>query len=123
MRSNDHEEFCHRWLAAWTGNQPQQLADFYSDEAYYRDPARPDGIKGKKALLDYFKKLLKRNPAWVWTAKEIIPTAEGFVLKWTATIPRASGTVNTEGLDIVELRGEQIIRNEVYFDRSALLKS
>lgn len=123
MRSQDLDEFCHRWLTAWTGNQPEHLVRYYSDDAYYRDPARPGGIRGRNALLEYFRKLLKKNPAWVWTAKEIIPTAQGFVLKWTATIPIASGTVITEGLDIVELRGEQIVRNEVYFDRSALLKS
>jgi SnoaL-like domain len=122
MRYSDLDQFCHHWLLAWTGNQPEHLAQFYSDDAYYRDPARPDGIKGKNALLHYFRKLLKKNPAWVWTAKEIIPTAEGFVLKWTAAIPVDTRTVVTEGLDIVELRDEKIARNEVYFDRSALLE-
>jgi hypothetical protein len=37
--------------------------------------------------------------------------------------PGASGTVITEGLDLVDVRGERIIRNEVYLDRSALLES
>jgi hypothetical protein len=122
MRSQDIDEFCYRWLVAWTGNRPEELVEFYSADAYYRDPARPDGIKGTNALLGYFRKLLKKNPAWVWAAKEIIPTANGFVLKWTAAIPIASRTVTVEGLDIVELRGEQIVRNEVYFDRTELLE-
>jgi hypothetical protein len=74
-------------------------------------------------LFEYFTKLLKKNPDWVWTAREVIPTAEGFVLKWNATIPSQSFSVTVEGLDILELREGKITRNEVYFDRSSLLKS
>ena len=72
---------------------------------------------------DDFTKLLKKNPDWVWTTREVIPTAKGFVLKWIATIPVQSYSATIEGLDILELREDKITRNEVYFDRSALLKS
>jgi hypothetical protein len=120
MKPQDFEEFCRRWLVAWTGNQPERLIEFYSDDVLYRDPARPDGITGKTALFDYLRKLLRKNPAWVWSAKEVIPTGKGFVLKWTATIPVGPRTVIVEGLDIVEVSGEQISRNEVFFDRSVL---
>jgi hypothetical protein len=68
------------------------------------------------------RELLKKNPDWVWTAREVIPTAKGFVLKWIATIPVQSCSATIEGLDILELREDKITRNEVYFDRSALLK-
>ena len=122
MKSRDLEEFCRRWLSAWTGNQPEELLQFYSADAYYRDPARPDGSRGEKALCEYFTKLLKKNPDWVWTAREVIPTAKGFVLKWIATIPVQSCSATIEGLDILELSEDKITRNEVYFDRSALLK-
>lgn len=122
MKPQDLSGFCQRWLGAWTGNRPQELIQFYSPDAYYRDPARPDGLRGQKPLLDYFTKLLRKNPDWVWSAREIIPTAKGFVLKWAATVPVNSGSVVVEGLDIVELRGDKITRNEVYFDRSALAK-
>src|SRR5215813_5626253 len=39
MKSRDLDEFCRRWLSAWTGNRPQELIQFYSADAYYRDPA------------------------------------------------------------------------------------
>lgn len=121
MNSQYLDNFCSRWLNAWTGNRPEKLIQFYSDDAYYRDPARADGIRGKKVLFEYFSKLLRKNPDWVWTAKEIIPTAKGFVLKWAATIPTASASVTVEGLDVLELSDDRITRNEVYFDRSILL--
>jgi len=121
MKPHDLSTFCQRWLDAWTGNRPDELIQFYSADAYYRDPARPDGLGGRP-LFEYFTKLLSKNPDWVWKAREIIPTDKGCVLKWVATIPTNSTSVIVEGLDILELRGDKIVRNEVYFDRSALLK-
>jgi hypothetical protein len=116
MSFPDLNEFCRRWLDAWAGNRPEQLIQFYSADAYYRDPARPDGLRGETPLLEYLTRLLKKNPNWVWTSKEVIPTAKGFVLKWVATIPTPSASVTIEGLDILELHGDKITRNEVYFD-------
>ena len=37
------EAFCARWLPAWTGNRPEALLEFYARDAYYADPAVPDG--------------------------------------------------------------------------------
>ncbi len=116
------EVFCRDWLAAWTGNRPEHLRSFYSDDAFYRDPARPDGLRGEE-LLPYFRKLLAKNPGWVWEPVEILPTAKGFCLKWRATIPNGGTVVHETGLDIVETRDGKITRNEVYFDRVSLLAS
>ena len=119
MEPHDLSVFCQRWLDAWTGNRPEELVQYYSSDAYYRDPARPDGLGGGKPLFEYFTKLLGKNPDWVWKAQEIIPTAKGCVLKWVATIPTNSTSVIIEGLDILEFRDDKITRNEVYFDRSS----
>ncbi len=122
--------FCDAWLRSWTGNQPAQLLGFYTDDAFYLDPARPGGLSGYGELEPYFRRLLAANPAWVWRALEVIPTAAGCTLKWEARIPLeptgGSPSVGQEarelklvGLDIVELREGKISRNEVYFDRTA----
>ena len=79
---NNLTEFCTTWLNAWTGNQPGQLILFYTEDAYYSDPANRQGLKGHKQLLPYFSKLLRYNPDWKWKALEIIETAAGFTLKW-----------------------------------------
>jgi hypothetical protein len=41
--------FASRWLPAWTGNDPERLAS-YTEDAFYSDPAVPDGIEGRDAL-------------------------------------------------------------------------
>lgn len=114
--------FAQRWLPAWTGNDPERLAAFYSDDALYVDPGIPAGAHGKAALLAYFRKLLANNPDWVWTQLEAIPMEDGFLNKWLAKIPVGAKTLEIVGVCLVQLDGAgKIRRNEVYFDRTELL--
>ncbi len=115
-------EFAKKWLPAWTGNDPERLADFYSRDALYLDPAVPHGVRGKDALLAYFRKLLARNPDWVWTQLEGIPLEDGFLNKWLARIPAGDRIVEIVGVCFVQLDSDgRIRRNEVYFDRLPLV--
>jgi hypothetical protein len=114
--------FAEKWLPAWTGNNPGMLAGFYSDDAFYLDPAVPQGVKGKEALIKYFTKLLSFNPDWVWTQIEGIPLEDGFLNKWLAKIPVGDKVLEIAGVCFVQINDEgKIYRNEVYFDRSPLL--
>lgn len=114
-------ELCNRWLPLWTGNRPEELVKVYAEDAFYRDPARPDGIRGKVALLEYFKKLLANFPDWVWKTDEVWPVEGGFMLRWKATIPVGGMIIHETGIDLVLVENGLVTRNEVYFDRSALL--
>ena len=115
-------QFAQRWLPAWTGNDPQRLAAFYSDDALYVDPGIPTGARGKAELLAYFRKLLAHNPNWVWTQLEAIPMEDGFLNKWLAKIPVGANTLEIVGVCLVQLDAAgKIRRNEVYFDRTELL--
>jgi hypothetical protein len=120
MTGRNLTDFIDSWLASWTGNQPEKLIGYYSTDAYYQDPARPTGLRGDAAILGYFRKLLAVNPAWRWRRVEVIPTEKGCCLKWEATIPTEGDDIHFTGLDIVEMEGDKITRNEVYFDASVL---
>ena len=122
LQMTDYAQFCKTWLDAWTGNKPAALVVFYSDDAFYSDPAKPVGLNGKTEILKYFEKLLSKNPDWKWEVVEIFPTEKGFTLKWKATIPTNETSLTICGLDIVEMRDDLISRNEVYFDRTAWIK-
>ena len=114
-------KFAERWLPAWTGNEPERLVAFYTDDAYYADPGVPGGVRGRDALLAYFRKLLARNPEWVWTHRGSVPLADGFLNEWHASIPVGAQRVEVDGVCTVQMRADRIYRNEVYFDRSELL--
>jgi len=122
LSAEEARRFADRWLPAWSGNDPELLASFYADDAFYLDPGVPAGVCGKPALLEYFRKLLAYNPAWVWSQVEGIPMQGGFLNKWHAKIPVGDTTVETTGVCLVQLDDAgKIRRNEVYFDRSTLL--
>ncbi len=123
MDRREAEELCNRWLPVWTGNRPQELVDFYADNAFYRDPTVRDGLNGRNELLQYFTKLLRSNPEWVWTAEELFPAEKGFILKWKAVIPVKDERIVEYGMDIVECEGGRITRNEVYFDSRGLIEA
>jgi len=121
MTAQQAREFADRWLPAWTGNNPEKLVAFYSEDAFYLDPAIPDGVKGKKKILAYFKKLLAQNPEWVWTQIEGIPMKDGFLNKWHALIPVGKKKLDFVGACLVQMDDNGLIRrNEVYFDRTNL---
>ena len=126
LQALDPEEarrFAEKWLPAWTGNQPELLASFYSDDACYSDPAIPQGVRGRPALLGYFSKLLARYPDWVWTHRGSIPLENGFLNLWHASIPVAGRRLELDGVCTVQLKGGLIYSNQVFFDRSELLRA
>ena len=122
MTAAQAREFAARWLPAWSGNQPEQLAGFYSEDTFYSDPGIPEGVRGRAALAAYFRKLLAQNPDWVWTQVEGIPMEGGFLNKWLAKIPVGSKVMEIVGVCFVQLDAQGLIcRNEVYFDRTGLV--
>ncbi len=122
LSAHEARSFAEEWLPAWSGNNPELLASFYSEDAFYLDPAVPNGVRGKPALLAYFKKLLGYNPYWVWSQIEAIPLEHGFLNKWLAKIPIGEATLDVVGVCLVQFdEAGKIRRNEVYFDRSELL--
>ena len=114
-------EFVKPWLVAWTGNKPEKLIEFYSEDAFYLDPAKPKGLKGREQIFPYFKKLLAANPHWTWESVELFPVKKGFTAKWKATIPVGTKVIIEYGMDIVEIENGKIKRNEVYLEKSNLL--
>jgi hypothetical protein len=123
LDAEEAKKFAERWLPAWSGNRPELLASFYTDDVFYRDPAVPAGLRGRDALLAYFRALLARNPDWVWTHRGSIPLADGFLNEWHAVIPVGTERLEIDGVCTVQLRDGRIYANEVFFDRSDWLRA
>jgi hypothetical protein len=122
LSSAEARHFAEEWLPAWSGNRPEFLASFYSDDAFYLDPGVPAGVSGKAELLAHFRKLLAYNPNWIWSQIEAILMEDGFLNKWRALIPVGALELDIVGVCLVQLdTAGKIRRNEVYFDRTNLL--
>jgi hypothetical protein len=121
LDANAARAFAERWLPAWTGDRPELLVSFYTEDTCYSDPQVPQGLRGRDALLGYFRKLLAANPDWIWTQRRSLPLENGFLNFWHASIPVGDRVLEIDGVCSVELRDGRIAENHVYFDRSALL--
>jgi hypothetical protein len=121
MKEEELQTFCWEWLGAWTGNDPDRLLSYYHADAMYTDPAHRDGLKGHEEIRKYFIKLLDVYRDWKWKPIEVFPIRTGAIVKWECTIPVGPDVIHETGIDIVEIEGNKIMRNEVYFDRTRLL--
>ncbi len=122
MKKEEAKKFASKWLPAWTGNKPEELAEYYSDDCFYKDDSIPDGAKGKTELIGHFRKLLAQNPDWIWTQIEAIPMEDGFLNKWLVKIPVGEKIIECIGVCTVQFDEQgKIRRNEVYFDRTELV--
>jgi hypothetical protein len=123
MTTEEARAFTDKWLPAWTGNTPERLLEFYADDAFFLDPGRPFGIKGKDVLKIYFTKVAGHNPTWVWTQLEPIPLLDGFMNRLHARIPVGDKVIECTALCFLQFNEQgKIRRNEIYFDRTDLVR-
>jgi hypothetical protein len=123
MTTEEARAFTDKWLPAWSGNNPARLLAFYADDAFFLDPGRPAGIRGKEQLTAYFTKVLGHNPAWVWTQVEPMPLEGGFMNRLEAKIPVGDKVIECSALCFLLFdETGKIRRNEIYFDRTDLVR-
>jgi ketosteroid isomerase-like protein len=117
--------FINNWLEAWTLQDIEKLLLFYSEDMKYIDPNTRGILENREAFRLYAGKLFAAWPRMTWLAKNIFAHADGngCTVTWRAEITKPDGQVlKLDGMDMVLISGDNIIRNEVYFDRSLLIK-
>lgn len=113
------EAYCDAWIAAWNGSDPTRLLAYYADACVYADPAKPDGLQGKDALARYFRRLMAAFPDMDWRRRDLWPLEGGFVVQYVASVTVNGQRVTFPGMDLVLLDEGKIVRNDVFFDRTA----
>ena len=113
-----------QFLDAWNRQDVEAVVDCYTEDCIYVDPNTRGAVEGRDALRRYLSKLFAQ---WTmhWSLREFFLFGEenGGAFLWHATLTPAGGGKTTEidGMDLVLVRGDKMCRNEVYFDRMALL--
>ncbi len=123
MNQLQAENLAERFLAAWNSQDVEAVVAAYTEDLVYRDPGTHGEVHGRGAFRRYVAKLFS---AWEmhWALREAFPLTgtEGAAALWHATLRKVGGSASVEvdGMDLVLVTGDQIARNEVYFDRSVL---
>jgi len=111
-------------LSAWNSHDVERVIACYTEDVVYRDPNTRGAVEGKGALSRYLTRLF-RDWRMHWALREFFPFPDGGggAFLWDAELTPAAGgkAAKISGMDLVLLRGEQLSRNEVYFDRMALV--
>lgn len=114
MNAADIVDYNARWLKAWTDKDVERLVRFYSEDCVYKDPQTADGLSGRAALSAYLTGLFGATPPMTYTPDEVWPIAGGFCGRWYCAIGEGGAGGKIRGFDLVLLRGEEIVLNEVY---------
>ena len=123
MGKQDLEELTARFLDAWNSQDVERVVACYTEDVRYRDPNTRGHVEGRDALRRYLRKLFA---SWqmTWARREVFELAgsTGVAFLWHATFrrPGSAQMAEADGMDLVVLRGDQLVRNEVYFDRAVL---
>ena len=110
-------------LSAWNRQDVDAVISCYTDDCVYQDPNTRGPVVGHDALRRYLGRLFE---AWKmhWSMREfhLFADGNGSAFLWDTQLTPASGGKTTEvsGMDLALVRGQQLCRNEVYFDRMAL---
>lgn len=122
MDRNEMLALADGFLAAWTSQDVERILGCYTDDLVYLDPNTRGPVRGREAMRRYLTKLFA---AWTmsWSLREaqLFESGDGCAVLWHARLQRVGGPpMEADGMDLVEMRGDRICRNEVFFDRTVL---
>lgn len=112
-----------RLTRRWDERDIEGTLQYYTDDVDYSEPGAGVKIQGREKLRNYLKRYFE---AWDtrWTIYEHyrLEGQNGIVVFWDMEVwrPGSTNRLMTKGMDLVMVRGEQIARDTVYFDRMQL---
>ena len=111
----DSARFNAEWLRAWSEKDIPRLMEFYAPNVVYRDAQTAEGLQGHAQLEAYLRQLFAATPPMRYEPDEVWPIEGGYCGRWICTIePPAGKPAFLRGFDLVLLRDERIVLNEVY---------
>lgn len=124
MKSEEVLALSERVLKAWNEQDIQTVLSCYTPDCVYRDPNTRGPVVGHEAFRKYLIRLFDQ---WRmhWSLREFFLFKDklGGAFLWHARLTPTSRltTIEVDGMDLVLLEGSKLCRNEVYFDRAALI--
>jgi ketosteroid isomerase-like protein len=112
-----------KFLGAWNTQEVDRVLSCYTTDLEYRDPNTRGAVRGAAAMRRYLSKLFGRwQMHWALREAHLFDDGQGCAVLWQATFrrPESDTTIEIDGMDFVEVRGDRITRNEVCFARAQL---
>jgi steroid delta-isomerase-like uncharacterized protein len=111
---------------------PDRIVEHGHPELYSDDIVAIGEFRGRDAVREFFAELFEAMPDYDMEIEQVIADSTAVAVRW-----RASGTfeggpfqgiqpsgrrVEIRGVDLIEVEGEHIVRNTVYYDGAAFAR-
>jgi len=126
MNRDEMLELTEKALSAWNSQDVDNVLTCYTEDCIYLDPNTQGPVQGHVSFRKYLTKLFQQ---WKmhWSLREFFPFEDknGGAFLWHALLTPSTGgkTIEVDGMDLVIVSEDRIFRNEVYFDRMAILNA
>jgi ketosteroid isomerase-like protein len=117
-------ELAQAFLEAWNTQDVQSVLNTYTPDVVYLDPGTRGEVQGAEPMRRYLTRLFELwQMSWSLREAHLFASGDGCAVLWHAELARKGGAkkVEIDGMDLVLVRDDRIMRNEVYFDRAQLL--
>jgi ketosteroid isomerase-like protein len=124
MQTTEHLlDVTERLTRCWDQRDIEGTLQYYSEDVQYSEPGAGVRIEGREKLRNYLKKYFEAwDSRWSIYEHHRLEGQDGIVVFWDMEVwrPGSSRRLLTKGMDLVMVRGEQICRDTVYYDRMQL---
>jgi ketosteroid isomerase-like protein len=110
-------------IEMWNTLDVEKTLSSYTDDVSYFDPGVKGHIRGKDELRRYLTRFFR---VWEMQFRVLedrrLAGMDGQVCLWEVDVRRVGGDkkVTVRGMDLIEVRGNQLCRDEAFMDRQAL---
>ncbi|KTT24790.1 nuclear transport factor 2 family protein [Pseudacidovorax intermedius] len=124
LQSTEHLlDVTERLTRCWDQRDIEGTLNYYTEDVQYSEPGAGVRIDGRDRLRNYLNSYFKAwDSRWTIYEHHRLEGQNGLVVFWDMEVWRPGSTdrVMTKGMDLVMVRGDQISRDTVYFDRMQL---
>lgn len=124
MATTEHLlDIVERLTRCWDQRDVEGVLKYYTDDVQYSEPGAGVKIDGKERLVNYLTKYFEKwDTRWTIYEHHRLEGVEGLVVFWDMEVWRPGSTdrLLTKGMDLLMVRGDQVCRDTVYFDRMQL---
>jgi steroid delta-isomerase-like uncharacterized protein len=116
-RHDDLKRLVTAWNDAWNSRDAGKLADFFTEDATYYEPALPAPMAGRSGVQKAAEKTWSEWPDAVFAPVSLTVEDPRVVIEWRSSARHRSGkVVELQGVDILEWKGDKLTSARIYYD-------
>jgi steroid delta-isomerase-like uncharacterized protein len=111
---------------------PDRIVEHADPERYVDDVVAVGEFRGRDAVRGFFVELFAAMPDYQMEIEQVIAEASTVVVRWRASATFDGGAfqgiqpsgrpVEIRGVDVIEVEGQHIVRNTIYYDGAAFAR-